>query len=73
MHSIKPSFDVVVRWLAGWWPDVTGCFIVFVFGPGLILLKLMSLILLKLMSARFMLTDFKLLSEVVGEASFPAR
>ena len=70
MHSIKPSFDrvvvVVVRWPPGPWPpDVVGCLVVFVFELGLILLKLMS--------ARFMLPDFKLLSEVIGELSFPAR
>ena len=71
MHSINPSLDrvvvVVVRWPPGPWPPgVTGVpFDVFVFELGLILLKLMS--------ARFMLTDFKLLSEDLGEPSFPAR
>ena len=66
MHSINPSFDRVVVVVVRWPPGVTGVPLdVFVFELGLILLKLMS--------ARFMFADFKLLSEALGEPSFPAR
>ena len=66
MHSINPSLDRVVVVVVRWPPGVTGVpFDVFVFELGLILLKLMS--------ARFMFPDFKLLSEALGEPSFPAR